>query len=213
MSKPIVHTPLVKICGLTNLEDTLAAIEFGADLLGFNFYPDSPRFLELEEASRIFQEIPSSIPKVGVFVNTQISDVIDCACELELDWIQFHGDESAEDCNPVGHPWMRAFRPKTAEDLEEIEGYDCDWILVDAASASYGGSGKKANWDLAKQAKNFGKKVFLAGGLTPENVAEAVAFVAPFGVDVASGVEKNPQKKDIQKMEQFIRRAKQLPTV
>lgn len=106
---------------------------------------------------------------------------------------------------------MRAFRPKTAEDLEEIKDYDCDWILVDAAEPSYGGSGKKANWDLAKQAKNFGKKIFTADSL--QKTSQKRLLRCTVQDDVASGVEKNPQKKDIQKMEQFIRRAKQLPTV
>ncbi|HKX11622.1 MAG TPA: phosphoribosylanthranilate isomerase, partial [bacterium] len=96
---------LVKICGLTNLNDTLDAVELGADYLGFNFYPDSPRFLTFEKAVEIFQEIPNNIPKVGVFVNEDVQDVLDLAIELELDMLQFHGDESPQSLNEIGRPW------------------------------------------------------------------------------------------------------------
>jgi len=201
--------PLVKICGLTNLEDTLAAIEFGADLLGFNFYSESPRFIPYEKAEEIFQEIPSNIQKVGVFVNEDAQTVADTACQLELDYLQFHGDESPEFCNPMGHPWFRALCLEDENALEQISQYECEWILVDASvSGHYGGSGEKANWELAKRAKNMGKKIILAGGLSPENVQVAIATVQPFGVDVASGVEKIPGKKDLKKLEEFITKAK-----
>lgn len=203
------HTPLVKICGLTNRDDTLAALEMGADLLGFNFYPESPRFLPYEDVDAIFQEIPSNIPKVGVFVNEDLKTVIDLACQFNLEYLQFHGDEGPELLNPLGHPWLKAIRLGDEKDLDQIPLYDCDWILLDAkVKELYGGTGERIDWELARRAKNMGKKLILAGGLTPENVQLAVATVQPFGVDVASGVENKPGKKDLKKMEEFITRAK-----
>ncbi|MDL1871055.1 phosphoribosylanthranilate isomerase [Deltaproteobacteria bacterium PRO3] len=200
---------LVKICGLTDLNDTLDAVELGADYLGFNFYPDSPRFVDYEVAERIFEEIPTNIPKVGVFVNEDIGKVVDLAIELGLDMLQFHGDESPESLNGLGRPWYKAFRLKAPEDLAEIPKYHCDWILVDAYSEkAYGGTGLTAHWDLVHEAEKFGKKIVLAGGLNPDNVAVAIATVKPFMVDVASGVEASPGRKDRHKMEVFISKAK-----
>jgi len=200
---------LVKICGLTNLDDTLDAIELGADYLGFNFYPDSPRFIDYELADRIFQEIPGNIPKVGVFVNEDLPKVLDLAMELGLDMLQFHGDETPESLNSLGRPWYKAFRLRDLADVAEIPKYDCDWILVDAYSdKAYGGTGLTAHWDLVHAADKFGKKIILAGGLNPDNVAVAIATVKPFMVDVASGVEESPGKKDRHKLEVFLSKAK-----
>jgi phosphoribosylanthranilate isomerase len=200
---------LVKICGLTNLDDTLEAIELGADYLGFNFYPDSPRFLPYEKAVEIFQEIPGNIPKVGVFVNADIEEVVDLAIELELDMLQFHGDESPQSLNEIGRPWYKAFRLKDENDLAAIPAYQCEQILVDAYSdKAYGGTGLTAQWDLVRSAQNYKKRIILAGGLTPDNVGIAVATLKPYMVDVASGVESSPGIKDRHKMEVFISRAK-----
>lgn len=123
---------LVKICGLTNLEDTLTAIEMGADFLGFNFYPESSRFIDYALAKSIFQEIPTNIPKVGVFVNEYYQNIIDLVQELELDYVQFHGDESPEFCNQMGHPWFKAIRLASEESLANLDEYECEWILADA---------------------------------------------------------------------------------
>lgn len=204
--------PLVKICGLTNLDDTLEAIELGADFLGFNFYPESPRFISYEKAREIFQEIPQNIRKVGVFVNADLEEVKDVAIELDLDVLQFHGDEPAELLNEIGRPWYKVFRLRSEKDLAAIADYHCDWILVDAYSEkAYGGTGVTAHWDLVREAKKFGKEIILAGGLTPDNIALAVATVNPMMVDVASGVEAAPGEKDRHKMEVFIQRAKATP--
>lgn len=200
---------LVKICGLTNLNDTLEAIELGADYLGFNFYPDSPRFLTYEKAIEIFQEIPNNIPKVGVFVNADVEEVLDLAIELELDMLQFHGDESPDSLNEIGRPWYKAFRLKDENDLAAIPAYQCEQILVDAYSdKAYGGTGLTAHWDLVRSAQNYRKRIILAGGLNPDNVGIAVATLKPYMVDVASGVESAPGIKDRHKMEVFISRAK-----
>jgi len=200
---------LVKICGITEVHDALDAIELGADYLGFNFYPDSPRFLPYEKAEEIFQEIPTNVLKVGVFVNEDLNKVLDIAIELGLDMLQFHGDESAESLNGLGRPWYKAFRLRDEKDVAEIPQYQCDWILVDAYSdKAYGGTGLTAHWDLVHAAEKFGKKIILAGGLNPDNVAVAIAAVRPFMVDVASGVESEPGVKDRHKMEVFITKAK-----
>ncbi len=203
---------LVKICGLTNLNDALDAVELGADFLGFNFYPDSPRYIRPEKAEEIFQEIPTNIPKVGVFVNEDVDRVLNLAIELDLDYLQFHGDEKPESLNPLGRPWYKAFRLQNESDLTEIPRYECDWILADAYSEkAYGGTGLTAHWDLDHAAARLGKKIILAGGLNPENIAVAVATVNPFMVDVASGVEATPGQKERHKMEMFIQRAKSTP--
>lgn len=200
---------LVKICGLTNLEDTLAAIDLGADFLGFNFYPQSPRYLSYEKAKKIFEEIPPNIFKVGVFVNEEYENVIDIAQLLELDYLQFHGDESPEFCNQMGHPWWKAIRLENESDIEKISQYESEWVLIDAhVQGQYGGTGQKPDWELVKRVKNLGKKIFLAGGLNPENIQLAIATVQPYAVDVASGVESKPGKKDLKKMEDFVSKAK-----
>lgn len=200
--------PLVKICGLTNLDDTLDAVELGADFLGFNFYPDSPRYIDPVLAVNILDDIPSNIQKVGIFVNADPQYVIDLTLDLELDLIQFHGDETPEYCNAIGHPWMKAFRLKDEKDLASISQYDCDWCLVDAhVEKAFGGTGIVSDWDLAREAKKF-KPLFLSGGLNPQNIEMAISSVKPYAVDVASGVESSPGKKDYAKMEEFILRVK-----
>lgn len=202
----------VKICGLTNLDDSLDAIEAGADYLGFNFYPDSPRFIRPDVAMKIFEEIPSNIPKVGVFVNEEVEAVVDFALQANLDILQFHGDETPEQLNGLGRPWYKVIRLKDEASLAQIPQYDCEWIMVDAYSEkAYGGTGLTANWDLVHEAAKFDKKILLAGGLNPENVAVAVATVNPFMVDVASGVELAPGKKDRLKVQMFVQRAKSTP--
>ncbi|MBX7147856.1 phosphoribosylanthranilate isomerase [bacterium] len=199
---------LVKICGITNLDDALDAVELGADFLGFNFYPDSKRYIEPEAADDIIQDIPSSVKKVGVFVNEQVEKVIDLAVALELDFVQFHGDETADYCNAVGRPWLKAFRLKEEKDLEEISKYESPWLLVDSyVEKAFGGTGIVSNWDLAREAKKYGE-LFLSGGLNPDNIATAIQSVQPYAVDVASGVESAPGIKDRTKLEKFIAIAK-----
>lgn len=203
-------TVKVKICGLTNFEDTLDAIELGADYLGFNFYKDSKRFISLEKFEEIVQEIPYEVMKVGVFVNADPQFVIDIATEFNLDYLQFHGDETAEYCNQFARPYIRALRPEKESDLVGLSDFEAECFLVDSfVSHSYGGSGVVSNWDLAKKVKSDSHKpLFLSGGLTSENIEMAIGSVRPFAVDVASGVELEPGKKDYHKMDEFIKRAK-----
>jgi phosphoribosylanthranilate isomerase len=195
----------VKICGITNLADALAAIEAGADALGLNFYEKSPRHISLNIAAEIASHLPPFVMRVGLFVNAPEELVSRAIGECGLSLLQFHGDEPPEFCTQFGLMSMKAFRIRDVESLKEIPNYQTDAYLLDAYSPeARGGTGEKFNWDLAIEAQKFGKPIFLAGGLTPENVADAVRKVRPFGVDVASGVESSPGQKDHAKIRAFI---------
>ncbi|HUF03038.1 MAG TPA: tryptophan synthase subunit beta [Aridibacter sp.] len=203
----------VKICGITNLDDALAAAEAGADEIGFNFYRESKRFIEPESAAGIAFEIPRNIRKIGVFVNEEASRIANVANKVELDAIQLHGDEGPEFCDEVavltGLPVIKALRMRTGEDPAGFKAYKTDAILVDSlSSAAYGGTGESFEWQSAKHIFEGACKVYLAGGLNPSNVAAAVRILDPYAVDVCSGVEAAPGKKDHDKMKTFIREAK-----
>src|ERR1017187_9642009 len=196
----------VKICGITNLADALAAIPAGADALGLNFYEGSPRYISLKTAAEISKQLPPFVMRAGVFVNADEDLVTRAIGECGLSLLQFHGDEPPEFCTQFGLMSMKAFRIRDTESLKEIPNYQTDAYLLDAYSpGARGGTGEKFNWDLAIEAQKFGKPIFLAGGLTPENVAGAARKVQPFGVDVSSGVESSPGKKDSAKVRAFIR--------
>src|SRR5476651_1405306 len=195
----------VKICGVTNVADALAAAEAGADMIGLNFYDQSPRHLTLAQAAEIHRALPPFVLRVGVFVNPQETLVTRALGECNLSLLQFHGDESSEFCMQFGLMSMKALRVRDAESLNQLANYQTNAFLLDAHSKSgLGGTGEKFNWDLAVEAQKFGKPIFLAGGLTPENVGEAVEKVRPFAVDVSSGVESAPGKKDAAKLKVFI---------
>jgi len=195
----------IKICGITNLADGLAAVEAGADALGLNFYEKSPRHISQKTAAEISKQLPPFVMRVGLFVNAPEDLVTRAIGECGLTMLQFHGDEPPEFCVQFGLMSMKAFRIRDAESLEELPQFSTDAYLLDAYSPeARGGTGKKFNWDLAVEAQKFGKPIFLAGGLTPENVADAVRKVHPFGVDVSSGVESSPGKKDHTKVRAFI---------
>ncbi len=196
----------VKICGITNLADAQAAIEAGADALGFNYFEKSPRHLAVSAAAKISKQLPPFIMRVGVFVNAPEELVTRAIGECGLGMLQFHGDEPPEFCARFGLMSMKAFRVRDAQSLKELPLYATEAWLLDAYSPeARGGTGEKFNWDLAVEAQKFGRPIFLAGGLTPENVADAVRRVQPFGVDVASGVESAPGKKDRARMKAFIK--------
>jgi len=199
----------IKICGITNLADAQAAVEAGADALGFIFYEKSPRFISLKTAAEISKQLPPFVMRVGVFVNAPEDFVLRAIAECNLTMLQFHGDEPPEFCTQFGLMSMKAFRIRDAETLKLIPNYQTDAYLLDAfSSTTLGGTGEKFDWELAVEAQKFGKPIFLAGGLTPENVTEAVKKVQPFGVDVSSGVELSPGKKDHAKVKAFIAAAK-----
>jgi len=195
----------VKICGITSLSDGLAAAEAGADALGFMFWDGSPRRVSLETAARIIRTLPPFIVKVGVFVNAPTDLVYRAIGECGLSLLQFHGDETPEYCLQFGLMSMKAFRIRDAESLRALPAYQTDAWLLDAFSTDKpGGTGERFNWDLAVNARELGRPIFLAGGLTPENVGEAVRKVRPYAVDVSSGVEAAPGRKDPAKVQAFI---------
>jgi phosphoribosylanthranilate isomerase len=199
----------VKICGITSIEDGLAAAEAGADMIGLMFYEQSPRYLALAQAAEIARALPPFLMRVGVFANAPADFVIRAIGECNLNLLQFHGDEPSAFCTQFGLMNMKAIRMRDEESLQQLEQYRTDAFLLDAYSRNaLGGTGEKFNWDLAVEAQKFGKPIFLAGGLTPENVADAVRKVRPFGVDVSSGVESAPGKKDHAKVKAFIAAAK-----
>jgi phosphoribosylanthranilate isomerase len=203
----------VKICGITNPADGLAAAEAGADLIGLMFYTGSPRCVSLDAAEGIALALPLSVVRVGVFVNPTAESVREAITRCGLNLLQFHGDEPSEFCTRFGVMSMKAFRIQDAESLRVLPNYLTDaWLLDAYAPDRLGGTGETFNWDLALEARKFGKPVFLAGGLTPENVAEAVRQAQPFGVDVSSGVESAPGRKDAAKVRAFIAAAKAAST-
>ena len=200
---------IVKICGITNPEDALAAASAGADALGFNFCESSPRHVSLPMAAQISRKLPPLVVKVGVFVNAPEDLVVQAISECALNMLQFHGDETPEYCRQFGLMSMKAFRVQDAASLDQLSNYPTEaWLLDAYSSDKAGGTGETFNWDLAVQAQRMGRPIFLAGGLTPDNVAEAVRKVRPYGVDVASGVEAAPGKKDLAKVTAFITSAK-----
>jgi len=199
----------VKICGITNIDDALAAVDFGVDALGFVFFKGSPRYLSYDKAVSIIKNLPSFITTVGVFVNER-PDQIERVINLTgIDVIQLHGDEPPEMCK-TSRRIIKAIRVRSLENLEPLKTYreKVSAFLLDTFTLSaFGGTGQKFNWDIALEAKQFGR-IILAGGLTPENIEEAIRHVRPYGVDVSSGVESEKGKKDHKKMKLFIERAK-----
>ena len=199
----------IKICGLTNVPDARAAAEAGADLIGLMFYERSPRCVSLDLAAEIASQLPPFVVKVGGFVNPARKQVAEAVARCGLNMLQFHGDEPPEFCTQFGVMNMKAFRVRDAESLKALPDYPTDaWLLDAFTPGELGGTGETFNWDLAVEAGKFGRPIFLAGGLTPHNVAEAVRRVRPFGVDVSSGVESAPGRKDAAKVRAFIAAAK-----
>jgi phosphoribosylanthranilate isomerase len=196
----------IKICGITNLDDALFASELGADSLGFNFYKKSPRYIAPEKAAEIISQLPPFVMPVGVFVNEREGKVRDIQFTTGIKTLQFHGDESAEFCERFGFGSrvIKAFQVKDRESLKHLAQFRVSALLLDSYKEGLrGGTGVAFDWHLAVVAKTFGR-ILLAGGLTPENVAEAVKLVQPYAVDVAGGVEKDKGIKDHAKMKKFI---------
>ncbi|HXC98386.1 MAG TPA: phosphoribosylanthranilate isomerase [Verrucomicrobiae bacterium] len=200
---------VVKICGITNAADALAAAGSGADALGLMFYEGSPRHITVKAAAEIARQLPPFVIKVGVFVNAPEDAVLRAIGECGLNIVQFHGDETPEYCGLFPVMTIKAFRVRDAGSLKTLADYQTDAFLLDAHTPDkLGGTGATFNWDLALEAQKLGRPIFLAGGLTPENVAEAVRRVRPYAVDVSSGVEESPGKKDHHKVAAFIKAAK-----
>ena len=194
----------VKICGLTNYLDAAAAVDLGADLLGFNFYPESPRFITPEQAAQIINKLPAFIHVAGVFVNASLDQIKEAISECNLDWVQLHGDESPEFCESllsINVRTIKAIRVKKQADIKKAESFFTDAVLLDAFDPKkYGGTGLTFDWNIIG---HISKRIFLAGGINPDNVASAVEL-GVYGIDVCSGIEARPGKKDHRKMRKLF---------
>jgi phosphoribosylanthranilate isomerase len=200
--------PRVKICGITSVRDALHAAGCGADALGLVFYADSPRFVTRQLAREIIAELPPFVVPVGLFVNSPAEEICDTATACGFDTVQLHGDERPNDCRLAPLRVIKALRVKDRASLAGIDEYPVSALLLDAwVPGSYGGTGRTFNWQLAAVAARR-RRVVLAGGLTPDNVAEAVRAVRPYAVDVSSGVESAPGRKDPDLVAAFVRNAK-----
>lgn len=195
----------VKICGITNPEDAMFAAELGADAVGFIFHPESPRVVEPKIVKEITEILPPYLTRVGVFVNEKPETVRDIIKLCRLDVAQLHGNEPPAVISELGVNTIKSLRLKKEADVERISEYDADAFLLDTyVTGKLGGTGKTFNWRWAMTAKKFNRPIVLSGGLTPENVAEAIDAALPNGVDVSSGVEASPGKKDKEKLTRFI---------
>jgi phosphoribosylanthranilate isomerase len=198
----------VKICGITTLDDARMVVEAGADALGFIFYDKSPRNINPVAAANIIAKLPPFIQTVGLFVNENIEQVNWTADYCGLDIVQLHGAETPEDCLEVNRRVIKVFRMQNIVSIEPMKKYQVSGYLLDAWSPdAFGGTGRTFNWEVAAAARQYGR-IILAGGLTPDNVVEALQVVQPYAVDVSTGVESSPGKKDGSKVKAFIKRAK-----
>jgi len=200
----------VKICGITNYEDATAAVDMGADLLGFNFYPKSPRFIPPEKAMKIINKLPGFIDIAGVFVNARLEQIRETISQCQLNWVQLHGDESPEFCRSflsLNVRTMKALRVKDQADIKRADSFFTDAILLDAFQPEkYGGTGITFDWNIIG---HIGKRVFLAGGINPDNAAAAVEL-GVYGIDVCSGIEAEPGKKDKRLMKKLFENIRHL---
>jgi phosphoribosylanthranilate isomerase len=195
----------VKICGITNLQDAKAAVDMGADILGFNFYPPSPRFIEPDRALEIINKLPTFVDTAAVFVNAKIEQIRGISEQGYFNWIQLHGDETPEFCDSLLYfnvKTIKAIRVKNTGALETAGNYYTDAILLDAFDTKlYGGTGKTFDWSIIS---NIDKRIFLAGGIDPDNAARATE-TGVYGIDICSGIESEPGKKDHEKMKMFFK--------
>jgi len=205
---------MVKICGITSLEDAVMSVEFGADILGFNFFVKSPRYIAPKLAEGTITKLPTGVITVGVFVNESIDTVSGIAKETGIDLIQLHGDETPEYAEHLrkttGLQVIKAFRVSEQFDASDVVKYEVDAILLDSYSAAErGGTGEKFDWNVAAQVRELIPKLYLAGGLNPQNVGEANRSVRPFALDACSGLESSKGIKDRRKVEAFIRNVRE----
>ncbi len=202
----------VKICGITNAADALAAVEAGADALGFMFSDLSPRWLTREAAAKIIRQLPPFIVKVGVFVDAPEAIVKQTVAECGLDALQFHGAETPEYCARFApHKVIKAVRVRDSSSLRMLSSFETDaWLMDSWVPGKLGGTGETFRWELAAEAKDWGRPIILAGGLKPENIAQAIHEVWPYAVDVSSGVEEAVGKKDHAAIRDFISAVRQI---
>jgi len=206
----------IKICGITNSEDAGLASMLGADYIGLNFCKDSPRKVSLQNAGKIFDALPPFTTAVGVFVDEPMVDIKKIIKKIGFDVVQLHGSESQDYClelKALGVKVIKSFKVNSKEVIDNAKNYlECaDYFLFDSYQEGVaGGTGEVFDWDLAVCAGELGKPFFLAGGLNAENVAQAIEKVHPFAVDVASGVERLPSRKDFEKMKLFVKAVRSL---
>jgi phosphoribosylanthranilate isomerase len=198
-----VRVARIKICGVTRLEDALLAARLGADALGFNFWPGSSRHVTAASAQAIISRLPPFVTPVGVFVNQSEGEMRAIAAESGIQVFQLHGDEPPELCARLPLPVVKAIPVDQVATLSRLLSYEVQAFLLDTPSRGYGGTGRPFDWSLAEGVSEVAP-VILAGGLTPENVADAVRAVRPWAVDVASGVESSPGVKDADRMSRFV---------
>lgn len=199
---------MIKICGIQSVQDGLMVAQYGADALGLVFAP-SKRQVTLEQGKKICQEMPEPIKKIGVFVNEEYEKVLEIAEECHLDYLQFHGSESPEYCSGFSN-WKIIKALAIKDSVPKVSDYQVDAFLLDTyISGQVGGTGRTFDWNIAKSFPTGGVPLILAGGLTPENVVQAIKMVKPFGVDVSSGVETSGYK-DSNKVKMFITEARRV---
>ncbi len=201
----------VKICGITNLEDALQAVRCGADAVGFEFFEASPRFISHKRAADIVSALPEHISKIGVFEHAERKFVRDIVHHVNLSAVQLFGDEGPDDLVNFDTSVIKVFRVGHDFDVEVMKNYIVDAFLLDAYNKRLGRTGGAGfDWNLAVKAKEYGR-IILSGGLTTENVEDAIRFVRPYGVDVNTGIESKPGKKDHKLLRDFVARAKSIP--
>lgn len=198
---------LVKICGITNLDDALASVAAGADALGFNFYARSPRYIKPADARKIIRQLPDDVLKVGVFVNEATPQALrDIAADAGVSALQLHGDESPEYCDDLTDRYViKAFSLNSIQ----VDSYHVTAIMVDAGDKTMrGGTGRTVDWSAASKLARRVPKLFLAGGLSPENVEQAIVQVRPYAIDACSSLEKTPGRKDHDRLRAFLKKAR-----
>jgi phosphoribosylanthranilate isomerase len=196
---------LIKICGITNLDDAHAAVAAGADALGFNFYSRSPRYITPESARAIIDTLPASILTIGVFVNESSPDAVRAIADRAgVKAVQLHGDESPDYCRALNSV-IKNFSVSSSFDVDQIRAYDVDAIMLDTKDNRLrGGTGRVFDWSIAQQVRQLVPKLYLAGGLSPENVSDAIEFVRPYAVDACSSLEDKPGIKNHERMRVFV---------
>ncbi|MFH0887379.1 MAG: phosphoribosylanthranilate isomerase [bacterium] len=195
----------IKICGITNIPDAVNSTDLGVEYLGFNFYPKSPRYVDPDTAKYITTQNRKGMFNVGVFVNENPDRINEIVKLVKLDLVQLHGDEPPEMIKEIRCEVIKAFQVKDNTVLEKIPQYDAHFILLDTFHPKLkGGTGETFDWEIAKEAVKLGKRTFLSGGLNPENIASAILNVHPYAVDICSGVEYSPGRKDIDKIAKLV---------
>jgi len=195
----------IKICGITEVDDAVKIAELGVNALGFIFYLKSRRYISPDKAKEIIKHLPPFINTVGVFVNEKKESVIDVLNRCPIDILQFHGDETPEYCGQFNKRFIKAFRVNEDFSFDVFLKFPASAFLLDSlVTGEYGGTGVVFDWDIAVKAKKYGK-IILSGGLNQENLSSAVAKVNPYGVDISTGVEIKPGKKDICKVKEIVK--------